>query len=70
MGLAAFNRSRRIAAEKLAEEQEEKPLDKMKVEELKEYAVTHDIDLGEATKKPEILAVIIATLGGGENADS
>ncbi|AGR47454.1 hypothetical protein ABOUO_8 [Brevibacillus phage Abouo] len=37
---------------------EEKTIDKMTVAELKEYAIQHDIDLGEATKKDDILAVI------------
>ncbi|ATO50140.1 hypothetical protein P4V86_19410 [Brevibacillus laterosporus] len=37
---------------------EEKSIDKMTVAELKEYAIQHDIDLGEATKKDDILAVI------------
>ncbi|MGG1444346.1 hypothetical protein ABE354_20265 [Brevibacillus laterosporus] len=37
---------------------EEKSIDKMTVAELKEYAIQHEIDLGEATKKDDILAVI------------
>ena len=40
------------------------PLDKMKVDELKDYAAEKDIDLGEATKKAEILAVIRAAEAG------
>ncbi|MCR8983270.1 hypothetical protein [Brevibacillus laterosporus] len=40
------------------EQIEEKSLDKMTVAELKEYAIQHEIDLGEATKKDDILAVI------------
>ena len=35
-----------------------KPIDKMVVDELKAYAAEHNIDLGEATKKTEILKVI------------
>jgi len=41
-------------------EPEEKPLDKMKVDELKEYAKAHEIELGEAKTKPEILEAIKA----------
>lgn len=36
------------------------PLDKMTVEELKAYAAEKNIDLGDATKKAEIKAVIKA----------
>ena len=36
------------------------PLKKMTVDELKEYAATNGIDLGEATKKADILAAIQA----------
>ncbi|AYB39975.1 hypothetical protein D5F52_17850 [Brevibacillus laterosporus] len=39
-------------------EVEEKSIDKMTVAELKEYAIQREIDLGEATKKDDILAVI------------
>ena len=35
-----------------------KPLDKMTVDELKAYASEHGIDLGEATKKADILQTI------------
>lgn len=38
----------------------EKPLDKMTVAELKEYAAVHEIDISEAVKKEEILAAIQA----------
>ena len=38
--------------------QEEKPLDKMTVEELKDYAADKGIDLGDATKKADILETI------------
>lgn len=34
------------------------PLDKMKLEELKAYAEEHNIDLGDAAKKDEILKAI------------
>lgn len=40
------------------------PLKKMTVDELKEYAANNGIDLGEATKKAEILAVIQAAETG------
>jgi len=42
------------------DEPEDKPLEKQSVAELKAYAELKGIDLGEATKKPEILAVILA----------
>lgn len=37
---------------------DDKPIDKMTVAELKEYAELHNIELGEASKKEEILEVI------------
>ena len=37
---------------------EAEPISKMTVEELKAYADEHGIDLGEATKKKDILATI------------
>lgn len=39
---------------------EDKPLDKLTVEQLKAYAVKHEIDLGEASKKADILTAIAA----------
>lgn len=39
---------------------EPRPVDKMTVEELKAYASKRSIDLGEATKKDEILAAVQA----------
>lgn len=39
---------------------EEDPLGSMKVEELKVYAAEKNIDLGETTKKADILAIIKA----------
>lgn len=47
-----------ISEESQEPEVEEKSIDKMTVAELKEYANQHEIDLGEATKKDDILAVI------------
>lgn len=38
----------------------EKPLEKMTLAELKVHAEKHEIDLGEATKKEDILAAILA----------
>jgi hypothetical protein len=35
-----------------------KPVDEMTVEELTTYAANHDIDLGDATKKADLLATI------------
>jgi len=39
-------------------EADAKPLDKMKVDELKAYAAEHNIDLGEAKNKADILKTI------------
>lgn len=36
----------------------DKPLEKQTVEQLKAYAAEHDIDLGDAAKKADILAAI------------
>ncbi|MCR8994483.1 hypothetical protein [Brevibacillus laterosporus] len=47
-----------ISEESQESEVEEKTIDKMTVAELKEYANQHEIDLGEATKKDDILMVI------------
>jgi hypothetical protein len=38
----------------------EKPLEKRTVDELRQHAADNNIDLGEATKKDEILAAIVA----------
>lgn len=47
--------------EKLPDDaQEEKPLEKMKVDELKEYAEAHEIELNGAKTKAEILEAIKA----------
>lgn len=42
-------------------EADAKPLDEMKVDELKTYAVEHNIDLGEAKNKADILKAIQET---------
>lgn len=56
MGLAAFNRMRRLKAEQ--EQKVHDVNDEMTVAELTEYAKSNNIDLGGATKKADILAVI------------
>lgn len=76
MSATAFQRMRReqvakeVAekADREAEEklQKEKPIDKMTVSELKAYAETNKIDLGDATKKDDILAAIQAALAKKE----
>ena len=48
------------------EPQEYKPLESRTVAELKEYAAENDIDLGEATKKEDILAAILRGLKSAE----
>lgn len=40
-------------------EEGETPLEDKKLPELKEYAKKHNIDLGDATKKEEVLAAIL-----------
>ena len=42
-------------------EADAKPLDEMKVDELKAYAAEHNIDLGEAKNKADILKAIQET---------
>lgn len=49
-----------VSSEQWEPEVAEKPVEKMKVDELKAYAEEHQIDLGEATSKADILAVIVA----------
>ena len=41
------------------EDEQDVPLEEMKLPALKKYAKEHDIDLGEATKIKEVLAVIL-----------
>ncbi|MDH6371766.1 hypothetical protein M2444_003565 [Paenibacillus sp. PastF-3] len=41
------------------EDKQDVPLEEMKLPALKKYAKEHDIDLGEATKIKEVLAVIL-----------
>lgn len=51
-----------VSSEEFVPEEAEKPLDKMKLDELKAHAEKLEIDLGDATKKDDILAVIQAHL--------
>lgn len=46
--------------EEVDEPAAEKPLEKRTVDELRKYAADNQIDLGEASKKDEILAAIAA----------
>lgn len=41
------------------------PNESWKVDELKAYAAEHDIDLGDATKKADIVAAIAGAAGSG-----
>lgn len=43
---------------KATNDNSDKPLDQMKVDELKAYAAEHDIDISGVEKKADILAVI------------
>ncbi len=49
-----------VALEKMAESKEDIQLSKMKVKELKNLAAELEIDLGNATRKDDIIAVILA----------
>lgn len=50
---------------------QDKPLDKRTVDQLKAFAAEHEIDLGEATRKADILAAIHdAVEEGGLDAQS
>lgn len=50
----------------LTGEADAKPLDEMKVDELKAYAAEHNIDLGDATKKADILKIVQEAAASGE----
>lgn len=61
MSATAFQRMRReMAAKKAAVLKEKDKLEEMKVDELKEYAEKHNIDLGKSTSKNGILEKIKA----------
>lgn len=49
-----------VSSEEFVPEETDKPVDKMKIDELKAHAEKLEIDLGDATKKDDILAVIQA----------
>ncbi|MBQ6712502.1 MAG: hypothetical protein IJN28_01770 [Selenomonadales bacterium] len=53
-----LRRYHKKAVEAVNEGSADKAIDDMTVAELKEYAAAHDIKLGEATKKADILAAI------------
>lgn len=70
-----FTTSNEALAEKLAgmghtvtgaADAEEKPVEKMKLDELKAYAEANGIDLGDATSKGDILKVIQEAVSEGE----
>ncbi|GIP55953.1 DUF7210 family protein [Paenibacillus vini] len=44
-----------------------KPVEEMKLDELKAHAKEKQIDLGGATRKEDILGVILGAQGGGSN---
>lgn len=73
MSVTAFQRRRRVqAALEVAKKQQDetpevKPIDKMTIAELKIYAEQNVIDLGEAKKKDDILAVIQAAQSKNED---
>ena len=49
-----------VTVEPLEKPKAEKPLEKRTVDELRQYAADNNVDLGEATKKEDILAAIAA----------
>ena len=60
---AAQNRDAKVTSGEWVEVEKAatpKPIEKRTVAELKEYAAEHGVDLGEATKKDDILAAIKA----------
>lgn len=73
--VSGFQRRRReLAAKQVAEEAakkaaESKAIDEMTVAELKQYATDNGIDLGDATKKADILAIIAAHVDKGGDGD-
>lgn len=64
--LAALKAEPMLIVQEVEDEPEgvkEKTLDKMTVPELKAYAAEHQIDLGDATKREDILAAIATAEG-------
>lgn len=49
-----------VKVEPLEKQKTDKPLEKRTVDELRQYAADNNVDLGEATKKEDILAAIAA----------
>lgn len=56
-------------AARQAPKQAEKPIEKRNVAELQAYAAEHQIDLGTATVKADILAVIVAAIEAARDKD-
>lgn len=69
--VSGFQRRRRELAAKQAVEKvaENKSIHDMTVAELKQYAADHEIDLGDATKKADILEMITAHKGEGDGEE-
>lgn len=65
LGLADASLTQASIKKLNGEDASEQPLDKMTVTELKAFAATRDIDLGDASKKADILKAIGAALDGG-----
>ncbi|NUP21606.1 MAG: hypothetical protein HOZ81_37190 [Streptomyces sp.] len=51
-------------------EADERPVEKMTVVQLQEYAAAHGIDLGEAKTKAELLAVVVAAVEAAREAEA
>ena len=66
MGLAAFNRMRREQAEREAKEQgeevQEKPINKMTVNELREKLSSLGVNAEESAKKAELISLLESVL--------
>ncbi|HDR1805533.1 TPA: hypothetical protein QB641_002002 [Pasteurella multocida] len=73
MGLAAFNRMRRLQAEQqdVEEEQSDSDNSKLKVEEIKARLTELGVEFDPSLKKPELLALLNETLATNqEKGDS
>lgn len=72
MGLAAFNRMRREAAEReaKAKQEAEKPVEKMIVKELKEELLKHGIQAEESAKKADLVVLLESVLNPDNQGDS
>jgi len=72
-GPAAGNRDAKVEAGLWVEVEPDtgpKPLEKQTAAELKAYAAEHDIDLGDATKKADVLAAIQAAIAAAAEGSS